>query len=95
MTKKNLMPCVLALTVILPPWAAFAANPTGPTADLVHEAFRQMGGEDKMKALRTAHFKTISHRNALEQSERPDAPTSWSTTRFPSRETWNMPAGNR
>ncbi len=52
-------------------------NPTTSTAsaiDVVREAVRQMGGEDKLRALRGMHFKAASYRNALEQSERPEGP---------------------
>jgi len=43
-------------------------------ADLLHEALRAMGGEEKVRSLRTVHFEATSVRYMLEQSERPEGP---------------------
>src|SRR5215831_11403036 len=43
-------------------------------SQLLHHALTQMGGEDKLKALRTVRFRAAGYRNALEQSERPEGP---------------------
>ena len=43
-------------------------------ADLLHSALAAMGGEEKIRALKTLHFTMMGHRNLLEQSERPEGP---------------------
>jgi hypothetical protein len=43
-------------------------------ADLVHNALTAMGGEQKIRGLKTIHFTALGHRNYLEQSERPEGP---------------------
>jgi len=43
-------------------------------ADLLHSALAAMGGEEKIRALKTLHITTMGHRNLLEQSERPEGP---------------------
>src|SRR5579864_2542117 len=73
MTRKIIL-CLLALISVLPGWTALAANPTGQAANLLHEALRQMGGEDKLKALHAVRFHGRGYRNMLEQSERPEGP---------------------
>ena len=43
-------------------------------ADLLHSALTAMGGEQKIRDLKTIHFTAVGHRNFLEQSERPEGP---------------------
>jgi hypothetical protein len=43
-------------------------------ADLLHAGLAAMGGEDKLRSLRTLHFQAVAQRNLLEQSERPEGP---------------------
>src|ERR1041385_2298910 len=43
-------------------------------ADLLHSALAAMGGEEKIRALKTLHITMMGHRNLLEQSERPEGP---------------------
>jgi hypothetical protein len=64
----------LAPFLLLGPLLASPTTSTPPAIDVVREAIRQMGGEDKLRALRGVHFKAASYRNALEQSERPEGP---------------------
>jgi hypothetical protein len=66
--------CLLALILVLPGWPALSANPNDQAADLLREALRQMGGEDKLKALHGVRFHGRGYRNMLEQSERPEGP---------------------
>src|SRR5580692_2811176 len=73
MTKGKILASLLALGLQIPA-TAHSATPSGEAADLLHQALRQMGGEDKLKALRTIHFQATGYRNALEQSERPEGP---------------------
>ena len=72
MTRKITL-CLLALLLGLSGSTAFAASPAD-AADLLHEALRQMGGEDKIKALHGVRFHARGYRNMLEQSERPEGP---------------------
>lgn len=52
-----------------------AAAPAPESAkDLVHNALRQMGGEQRLRELRTVHFQAMGYRNLLEESERPEGP---------------------
>jgi hypothetical protein len=44
------------------------------TADLLHLALSAMGGEQKVRDLKTIHFTAVGHREFLEQSERPQGP---------------------
>jgi hypothetical protein len=46
----------------------------GNAADLLHGALAAMGGEQKIRDLKTIHFTAAGHRNLLEQSERPEGP---------------------
>ncbi|HEU5416011.1 MAG TPA: MBL fold metallo-hydrolase [Candidatus Angelobacter sp.] len=48
--------------------------PKQTAADLIHSALAAMGGEQKLRELKTLHLKTVGHRNLLEQSERPEGP---------------------
>jgi hypothetical protein len=59
--------CFLALAID-------AAGASKETTDLLHEALRQAGGEDNLRALRSVHFDALGHRNWLEESERPEGP---------------------
>jgi len=43
-------------------------------SDLLHAGLAAMGGEDKVRGLRTLHFQAVAQRNELEQSERPEGP---------------------
>jgi glyoxylase-like metal-dependent hydrolase (beta-lactamase superfamily II) len=43
-------------------------------ASLLHGALTAMGGEEKIRSLKTIHFTAVGHRNFLEQSERPEGP---------------------
>jgi hypothetical protein len=42
--------------------------------ELLHKALTAMGGEQKLRDLKTLHLKMVGHRNLLEQSERPEGP---------------------
>jgi glyoxylase-like metal-dependent hydrolase (beta-lactamase superfamily II) len=54
---------------------AHAQSPQPSSAsDLLHSALAAMGGEQKIRDLKTIHFTSIGHRNLLEQSERPEGP---------------------
>lgn len=69
MTKARL------LTAIFFSLSACAqAQKTPSAADLMHTALAAMGGEDKIRGLRTVHFEASLIRNLLEQSERPEGP---------------------
>jgi hypothetical protein len=74
MTKRRAVTVLLTLIIFLAPRNSYPASPDMQASDLLHEALRQMGGEDKLKALRTVHFEAAGYRNALEQSERPEGP---------------------
>jgi hypothetical protein len=55
--------------------AAWAQQrPQEDAAALLHGALAAMGGEDKVRQLKSLHWKTVGHRNLLEQSERPEGP---------------------
>jgi hypothetical protein len=43
-------------------------------AELLHNALAAMGGEQKIRDLKTIHMTMLGHRNFLEQSERPEGP---------------------
>lgn len=43
-------------------------------ADLLRAALNAMGGEQKIRDLKTIHFTAVGHRSFLEQSERPEGP---------------------
>src|SRR5215472_2720996 len=43
-------------------------------AELLHAGLNAMGGEDKIRSLRTLHLQAVAQRNLLEQSERPEGP---------------------
>lgn len=54
---------------------AFAQQrPQESAAALLHDALAAMGGEEKVRQLKGLHWKTVGHRNLLEQSERPEGP---------------------
>jgi glyoxylase-like metal-dependent hydrolase (beta-lactamase superfamily II) len=53
-------------------WPQQAAKESA--ADLLRAALNAMGGEQKVRDLKTIHFTSIAHRNLLEQSERPEGP---------------------
>jgi hypothetical protein len=74
MTKAKVLTGLLTLISVWVPVKSHPANPDMRAVDLLHEALRQMGGEDKLRKLRTVHFEATSYRNALEQSERPEGP---------------------
>jgi hypothetical protein len=74
MTSGKLTVTLLALFLFLTPRLANSTSPAMSAIDVVREAIRQMGGEDKLQALRGMRFKAASYRNALEQSERPEGP---------------------
>jgi hypothetical protein len=74
MKKRDIVFSLFALAILLTPLTALLAETTGKPADLLREALRQMGGEDQLKELRALRFHATSHRNALEQSERPEGP---------------------
>ena len=65
---------VLIFSVLI----ASAARPQQPiqssAADLIRGALAAMGGEEKIRALKTLHITMMGHRNLLEQSERPEGP---------------------
>jgi len=73
MTRGKILAGLLALGLQIPV-TAHSTTPSGEAVDLLHQALRQMGGEDRLKALRTIHFQATGYRNALEQSERPEGP---------------------
>jgi len=55
--------------------AAWPQQPTrSSAADLLHSALAAMGGEQKIRGLKTIHFTALGHRDYLEQSERPEGP---------------------
>lgn len=65
--------CALLLCLIMASNAA--QKPTQPTAaDLMHNALAAMGGEEKIRGLKSIHLTVLGHRNLLEQSERPEGP---------------------
>ena len=54
---------------------AWAQQPAGNNAaSLLHSALSAMGGEQKVRDLKSIHLTAIGHRNFLEQSERPEGP---------------------
>ena len=65
---------VLIFSVLI----ASAARPQQPiqssAANLIRSALAAMGGEEKIRALKTLHITMMGHRNLLEQSERPEGP---------------------
>jgi hypothetical protein len=58
------------------PYLLQAQAPSGAaTAEaLLRESLRQMGGEQKLRDLRTVRFQAMGYRNLLEESERPEGP---------------------
>jgi hypothetical protein len=65
---------VLLFLLALAP-AASAQQPVRiSAADVIHNALTAMGGEQKIRGLKTIHFTALGHRNYLEQSERPEGP---------------------
>jgi hypothetical protein len=70
----RLRPLVSLLLFAILSRGVSAAPGSRTAADLIHEALRQMGGEDKLRQLRTVRFEAMGYRNALEQSERPEGP---------------------
>jgi len=55
--------------------AAWSQQPSRSNAvDLLHSALTAMGGEQKIRGLKTIRFTALGHRNYLEQSERPEGP---------------------
>jgi hypothetical protein len=74
MPTRKTVTGLLALICLSPAVRAYPATPAVGATDLLHTALRQMGGEDKLRALRTVHFRAAGYRNALEQSERPEGP---------------------
>ena len=73
MKSRRTLALIVLATVFLSR-NAIAAPASSNAADLLHQALRQMGGEDKLHQLRTVRFEAMSYRNALEQSERPEGP---------------------
>ena len=53
---------------------AAAAQDRSTAADLLHRSIDALGGESKLRLIHTATFKAVAHRNALEQSVRPEGP---------------------
>src|SRR5215472_1060687 len=60
------------MTVASMAWPQTASR--NSAADLLRRALAAMGGEQKMRDLKTIHFIAVGHRNFLEQSERPEGP---------------------
>jgi glyoxylase-like metal-dependent hydrolase (beta-lactamase superfamily II) len=52
---------------------AQSAHPSS-ASDLLHSALAAMGGEQRIRELKTLHLNMMGHRNLLEQSERPEGP---------------------
>lgn len=73
MTPRKI--AALFISILLPLLTPSQAQSTPATAqDLLREALRQMGGEDKLRALRAVRFQAMGYRNMLEESERPEGP---------------------
>lgn len=68
---KKLLP-VFLVALISTSWAQ--QSPKQSAADLLHAALAAMGGEQKIRELKSVHLQTMGHRNYLEQSERPEGP---------------------
>lgn len=54
--------------------ACAQAQTASSAADLMHASLTAMGGEEKVRALKTLHFEASLIRNELEESERPEGP---------------------
>ena len=63
---------IFSLAMISVAWPQQPAG--GSAADLLHGALAAMGGEQRIRDLKTIHFTAAGHRNFLEQSERPEGP---------------------
>lgn len=64
---------VVFLAVIMLGMIAYGQD-SKSAAELLHAGLTAMGGEDKVRSLRTLHFQAVTQRNLLEQSERPEGP---------------------
>lgn len=72
MTRKT---AVLVVCILLPLLLQSQAQSSPATArGLLLESLRQMGGEQKLRALRAVRFQAMGYRNMLEESERPEGP---------------------
>lgn len=63
---------ILFMSMISTAWPQEPAR--NNAADLLHDALTAMGGEQKIRELKTLHLNLVGHRNLLEQSERPEGP---------------------
>ncbi|HEX7289396.1 MAG TPA: MBL fold metallo-hydrolase [Candidatus Angelobacter sp.] len=68
--KFRVLVCLVAVASL----ASAQQRPQESPAALLRDAFAAMGGEDKVRQLKTLHWETVGHRNLLEQSERPEGP---------------------
>ncbi len=63
----------LSLFVFLFARSSFAIGDRS-ALDLVRDAIQAIGGEERLRAIHVVALKAIGHRNAIEQSERPEGP---------------------
>jgi glyoxylase-like metal-dependent hydrolase (beta-lactamase superfamily II) len=70
-----------------------AKAPLVPAADRIAAAIEAMGGEERLKGIRSLRLESISHGYALEQSERPEGP--WLTTYVETTEVRDFEHGRR
>ena len=81
----------LCLTGALSAHAVQAPQSANDPQALVRRTLAAMGGEEKLAAIKTAHWEGHAYRNALEQSERPEGPwiPQWATfSEWRDLETW-------
>ncbi len=64
-------------------------------AELLHNALAAMGGEQKIRDLKTIHMTMLGHRNFLEQSERPEGPYIVEYEEIDEWRDWSTAIGSR
>lgn len=67
------MPKLLTLVLLANAIATFAQGNSG-ASDILRRSIDAVGGEETLRSIHTVSFKAIGHRNALEQSIRPEGP---------------------
>jgi len=71
--RLNTLSRLLILTLQLMACGSAVAAPNA-ARQLIQEALTQMGGEAKIRSLKSLRFEALGYRNLLEQSERPEGP---------------------
>jgi hypothetical protein len=68
------LPLLVIVAAFGPTGSTFSKSGFGNGRALVQAAATAMGGEQRLRALKSIKFETIGHIHALEQSERPEGP---------------------